>query len=670
MKKELLILVMVTMASFLSAQTFTEDFESYADGDKIAASSSTWTTWSGGVAGEDTPVSTDQAHSGTKSLKFVGASGGGPADIILPFGQKYTTGSFDLVTYMYMAESNGAYFNIQGTTTPGQKFTQQFFFGISGTFFIDHRPVIGHFNQDAWVKFHLNVDISHNIWTVYLDDEYVGSFKNDVNTMASIDFYARDGFDKFYLDDVSYEYNQDTPALASLNGRLNSIRKRSSYLTSELPEVGLVVRNTGTEPITSFDLAVSGASGISSEAFSNLNIASLDEYSVDLSSIIGLLPQGNSFYSVAISNVNGGVEADTTDNKLNFVLGAIKTVPNKRVLIEEGTGTWCQWCPRGAVFMDAMEERYPDYFVGIAVHVGNPTGDPMEVPNYASSVGYSSYPSMARERLAPFGFGSLTDVEVQFFNGIGKNPVAKVSSGITFDETTRLLSVSSQAEFLQDTMEQFKLAVILTEDHVTGTTSGYAQKNAYAGGGNGTMGGYENLPSTVPAAQMEYNHVGRALISPFAGAPNSLPANPQNGDIFVYAMPSYTIPSDYDIANLNIVTLLIDNTGHVVNANKQSFEEAMNFVLADNYVATQESAIEVYPNPITGTTNLFLDLKSPANVEMIVLNSMGQVVQTKRFGKLSNRAILPFDANQLNKGIYFVQIVLDGKIVSKRVVVQ
>ena len=59
------------------------------------------------------------------------------------------------------------------------------------------------------------------------------------------------------------------------------------------------------------------------------------------------------------------------------------------------------------------------------------------------------------------------------------------------------------------------MAVVIVEDSVRGTASGYAQANYYSGGGNGPMGGYENLPSTIPASQMTYNHVARVLAGGF-----------------------------------------------------------------------------------------------------------------------------------------------------------
>ena len=85
------------MSSIAFAQTFSDDFESYSAGDYIAASSSDWETWNGQTGGNtDCQVSNAQANSGSNSLYlFQTTSGGGPMDLILPFGGAHNLGGFE-----------------------------------------------------------------------------------------------------------------------------------------------------------------------------------------------------------------------------------------------------------------------------------------------------------------------------------------------------------------------------------------------------------------------------------------------------------------------------------------------------------------------------------------------------------------------------------------------
>lgn len=49
------------------------------------------------------------------------------------------------------------------------------------------------------------------------------------------------------------------------------------------------------------------------------------------------------------------------------VKGRVSAYPRKLVS-EEVTGTWCGYCVRGIVAMKEMNEKYPDSFIGIAIH--------------------------------------------------------------------------------------------------------------------------------------------------------------------------------------------------------------------------------------------------------------------------------------------------------------
>lgn len=663
MKKTLLFFALFGFVVSLSAQTFSDDFESYNVGGTIAASSSDWTTWSGGTAGEDALITDEQAHSGSNSLKFHGVSDGGPQDVVLPFPGKLTEGSFDLEMYIYVKENNQAYINLQGEVSIGTKWTEDFYFNPDGSLTGTRFSFVGSYTQNQWLKFKVSIDLTHNIWKIYIDDVFQGSYINSLNYIASMDIFPIDDNSDFYIDDVSYTYDATTPVLPTLNATLNTISFNRFYLLDSDITGEITVRNTGTEVINSFDLSILDNSNVSTISFSDLNITSLNEHTLDLSGFVA--NAGENEITATVSNVNGGADADDLDNELHVVYTGIVPAPNRKVLIEEGTGTWCQWCPRGAVFMDMMDERYPDYFVGIAVH----SGDPMTIDGYAEAVGYIAFPQMSNERTEIFGFGLIDDVEAKFFPRLQTTPPAKVFSGAKYNATTRVLSIASQADFTEDATEQYKLAVILTEDNVTGTESGYDQANAYAGS-SFEMGGYENLPTTVPASQMVYQHVGRALISPFNGMPNSLPSDAANGNSYDYSMPEYTIPDEFDVDQIHIITLLINANNQVVNVNSQTIAEALDVVLSGSIVETERDFAEVYPNPFSGQTSIFLSLESSSNVDLTVVNAIGQVVLNKNFGILNGKNNLDFDASQLTKGIYSLQINTNNKIITKRIVVE
>ena len=98
MKKATILLSSLIAASSVNAQIFSDDFEGYNVGDYIGPPSTEWTTWSGTEGGaEDAQVTSAQASSGSNSIYFSSTDpNGGPQDVILDFGQQYTSGVFVL----------------------------------------------------------------------------------------------------------------------------------------------------------------------------------------------------------------------------------------------------------------------------------------------------------------------------------------------------------------------------------------------------------------------------------------------------------------------------------------------------------------------------------------------------------------------------------------------
>ena len=77
-----------------------------------------------------------------------------------------------------------------------------------------------------------------------------------------------------------------------------------------------------------------------------------------------------------------------------------------------------------------------------------------------------------------------------------------------------------------------------------------------------------------------------------------------------------------------------------------------------------------YPNPTNGESYLQFFLDKPANVELRVLDMMGQQVMDVAKGQLgSGKQEFNVDVSQLSNGIYFYQLSVDGKTVTQKVVI-
>ena len=71
--------------------------------------------------------------------------------------------------------------------------------------------------------------------------------------------------------------------------------------------------------------------------------------------------------TITVTKVNGRDNLSNNASAVGDVTSAL-FVPVNRPLMEEYTGLWCGFCPRGYIGMERMKERYPDRFVAISYH--------------------------------------------------------------------------------------------------------------------------------------------------------------------------------------------------------------------------------------------------------------------------------------------------------------
>ena len=230
----------------------------------------------------------------------------------------------------------------------------------------------------------------------------------------------------------------------------------------------------------------------------------------------------------------------------------------KNVLVEELTGTWCQWCPSGMYYGDSLVKAY-DNVIFVAIHCE----DPMEYAEYYEASGLTGAPTA---NIGRHYFGenvnnwfARTETEMQ------DDPLANVSVANDYDASTRTLTVTVSIEALAALNGSYRIGAIVTEDAVTGPAPAYNQTNSYSGGGHGTMGGYENLPNPIPANRIAYDHVGRKLLGGYDGLSNSVPATLPAGET-AFAEFTYEIPESYDPNYIRVIGVLVAPDGSIENA--------------------------------------------------------------------------------------------------------
>lgn len=632
MKKLFTFLVVLFATTFAVQAQLPEDFEDgYAGWTITSAAASSW------VHGTNTTVSSTYFNPPAHTF-FMAVNDDQPGAGVNKSGT-LASGDIDLTGYTNPILNFSAYFingdyggdevaSVQVSTDGGGSWTTVFDVPGGGAWQDLQAPLFGYAGQTIRIAFSYNDGASWN--------------------------YG------FCVDDVSL-----TDFNIPLSVKLRSLEAScTSGLVGKQSVITGSFSNEGINTITSLDISWSDGTNTYTETINDLDVASFQtgtfEHPVPVD-----IAAGNASFDFWISNPNGGTDADDSDNGANFSTTGITATEGRGIYVEEATGTWCTWCPRGAVWMDRMFNCFGEHFVGVAVH----NNDPMELP--AFDTGLTSHPDFT-------GFPSVlvdrdyiidpSELEPPTISTIQTDPVALLSHFATYDELSGELVVEASATFMETVNQTgYRFNVILTEDGMSGSTSDWAQVNAYSGGTFGPMGGYEFLPSPVPANMMVYDHVGRALLAGYAGAAGSLPAEMLSGETYSFTMDTYTVPIDMELDNVHVITLLQDNNGVVVNSYITTFEQAITVGVRPEVNNTLD--VKVFPNPAQDMTNIRINLASSANVAVQVFNSVGQLVASQNYGTQSGDLIYPFNTSNLSNGMYQLKIQIDNEIITKSVVV-
>lgn len=430
----------------------------------------------------------------------------------------------------------------------------------------------------------------------------------------------------------------------------------TNYLVGGSMLVAGSLTNNAYKTINSFDANFTRGSDSFTQSFTGLSISASDTYSFQMDDEL-VVNSGDNDVVITISNINGGEPEDGTDNTSTASVNGVTPKAGNVVVAEEATGTWCGWCPRGAVMMEYMSEKYPDYFVGIAVH----NGDPMTNDDYDADFGASAFPNAQVNRS---GWIDPLEFETAFLDAVGNDPQVIVSNEAYFDEANRMATVVSHLDFQEEMNGDYRIAVVFTEDEVSGTSSSWDQANYYSGGGNGAMGGYESLGAEVPAEDIVYEHVGREIVPSYDGEDGSVPEENAAGSTHDYTT-TFELSDDYNWENMKAITLVIKHSGgEIINAASSKLTNAV----AINETSSIQS-VGIYPNPSSEVSYIDINLSSSQEVTVDITDITGRVIASRSYGELSGSRVFPLNTANFEAGVYMVNIHAGTQTMTERLVV-
>lgn len=467
-----------------------------------------------------------------------------------------------------------------------------------------------------------------------------------------------------YTDGDGWNYgfcvdNVLVSAPLSDNITLNSASINSFSELNTDNDITFAVFNSGANAITSFTMEWTDGVSTYSEDVTGVNIAPFTGNTYVHSVPANYSTTGLRYIDCSITSVNGLDDTDNSDNELNLSIGVLDEFGQKKVLFEEGTGTWCPFCPRGAVVMDYMSETYPNEFVGVAVHVG----DIMQIGAYNPITAlFPGYPGAVVDRAITQASVTQPLFDDYMAERIAVRPAADVSGTAVVQNSEISIDVTSKFYIDLDNGANMRVLVILTEDGVTGTTSDYDQANAWANNSNGPMGGYENLPNPVPASQMVYDHVARAIPTSYDGIEGSIPNNITKGEEYTYSL-TYQVPASFNAENMHAVVAIVDTrTDELINVNSTPV------VLSSTNELANKVDMKVFPNPTV--SDLTVTFEAEGDYQVFITNIAGKVVAQQNFNGISGKQEANFEVSNLAAGSYVLTVAGENQSSSKTVIIK
>jgi hypothetical protein len=318
-------------------------------------------------------------------------------------------------------------------------------------------------------------------------------------------------------------------------------------------DISATITNQGSIVVTSVNVVYQVDSGPGIPATINgLNVGLGESVEVVHPTPYHFASAGESEVEFSVVGVNGGADADPSDNLATKTIGVLTLVPIKHVVLEVHTGSWCGWCPDGTVRMDEVEESVANV-ITVAVH----NGDGMDIPdgNTISGTFIGGYPSGTVDR---FRFDGQSGVEVSrnsWLTRVNERaghivPVEVSIVGSTFNEVTRELEVEVGAEFVGSAAGDLRLNCWVVEDSVTGSGSDYDQANYL-----NSDSGHPFFGAGNPIIGFEHNRVLRSMLGGPWGTAGIIPAMVAPGQTFSHIYTT-TIPAGQNVAKMTVVGMV------------------------------------------------------------------------------------------------------------------
>ncbi len=348
-----------------------------------------------------------------------------------------------------------------------------------------------------------------------------------------------------------------------------------------------------------------------------------------------------------------------------FAQSTVTTGSVKHVLIEEGTGAWCGYCTDGAWRLEQILANNPNA-IGVSIHDGDPMstteGDQLMTaysPNYPNGA-VDRVPHSSGDVFMNRGYWSSRTTAQ-----LAVAPNFEVTLHHGYNNTTKALTITVKAKALTAQTGKFNVNAYIVEDSVSGG-SAYNQSNY-----DNTTVGHHYEGAGNPIVGFQHMQVVRKMLGGPWGSTGVITMNPAANASFSKGY-TYELPTTANYTRYKIVAFVQKDTtslSHRFIMNAVEAKVTIGTLSAIDEVNDNMSNLTVYPNPATDNVFVTGTLSEQSDVNISIVNAMGQVVAEKAYSKLSGEFNAEVPVEALNSGMYYIVVNANGIRKTERLVI-
>ncbi len=296
----------------------------------------------------------------------------------------------------------------------------------------------------------------------------------------------------------------------------------------------------------------------------------------------------------------------------------------QKAIIEEFTGSWCGYCPEGASIVENISATRPNA-IAVAVHAGDAMAT-AQTDSMDSFYGPAFPQAVINRGGTPISRGSWSSATSGALAGASSASISYKT--LKFNPGNRIMEVTVSVSFTGYLEGDLRLGLMIIEDSVVGSGSGYDQRNYF-----NTTAGHQFQGKGDPMLNYVHRHVFREAVGSIWGNPGIIPNQVNFGSHVEYTFEKL-IPLAWDIDQVHLAAFVshITNDGNNVSDRKIINGEGVHLIpnLTNNTAIGDEVAfasdIKVYPNPSTDVVNFAFNLKNNGWIQAAVYDQNGRQV--------------------------------------------